>query len=83
MDEESDQKILGGLISKYFTAKAFEIDFKLVNDSGQVVGIPDGSRLETFKTWINKLPDREPPVWLGLPDNSERLLYCEQGTLRI
>jgi dynein cytoplasmic 1 heavy chain len=79
VDEESDQKILSNLITKYFTATAFEIDFKLVSESGQVVGIPDGSRLETFKSWINKLPEREPPVWLGLPDNSERLLYSEQG----
>jgi dynein heavy chain 1, cytosolic len=79
VDEEPDQQILSNLITKYFTAKAFDVDFKLTNESGQVVGIPDGSRLESFKTWINKLPEREPPVWLGLPDNSERLLYSEQG----
>jgi len=79
VDEESDQKLLSSLIAKYFTPKAFELDFKLVNEFGQVVVIPDGSRLESFKSWTNKLPEREPPVWLGLPDNSERLLYAEQG----
>ena len=82
MDEDGDQKILTDLILKYFTAKAFEVEFKLVNESGQIVGIPDGSRLETFRAWIQKLPEREPPVWLGLPDNSERILYSEQGTSR-
>ena len=81
VDEEGDQKILSNLIAKYFTPKAFEVEFKLVHESGQVLGIPDGSRLENFKAWINKLPEREPPVWLGLPDNSERMLYSEQGTV--
>ncbi len=79
VDEDGDQKILSTLILKFFTARAFEVDFKLVDESGQIVVIPDGSRLETFKAWIQKLPEREPPVWLGLPDNSERLLYSEQG----
>ena len=83
VDEDGDQKILSSLIAKYFTPKAFEVEFKLVNESGQVVGIPDGSRLESFKVWINKLPEREPPVWLGLPDNSERLLYIEQGSIPV
>jgi len=80
VDEDSDQRILSGLVAKYFTPKAFDVNFKLVNDSGHVIGIPDGSRLDNFKAWINKLPEREPPVWLGLPDNSERLLYSEQGS---
>jgi len=83
VDEDGDQKVLTNLILKYFTAKAFEVEFKLVNESGQIVGIPDGSRLETFKAWIQKLPEREPPAWLGLPDNSERMLYTEQGTNRL
>jgi len=81
VDEDGDQKILNNLVTRYFTAKAFEVDFRLVNESGQVVGIPDGSRMDKFKAWINKLPEREPPVWLGLPDNSERLLYIEQGKI--
>jgi len=83
VDEESDQNILNELITKYFTAQAFDVNFKLVDESGQVVGIPDGSRVENFKAWINKLPEREPPIWLGLPDNSERLLYTEQGPILI
>lgn len=82
VDEDGDQRVLSSIIDKYFTPRAFEVEFKLVNESGQVLGIPDGSRLETFRAWINKLPDREPPVWLGLPDNSERLLYTEQGEIQ-
>jgi dynein heavy chain 1, cytosolic len=79
VDEDSDQKVLNNLVGRFFTAKAFDIDFRLVDESEQVLGVPDGSKMENFKSWVNKLPEREPPVWLGLPDNSERLLYIEQG----
>ena len=29
--------------------------------------------------WVNRLPEREPPTYLGLPANAEKLLLVGQG----
>jgi dynein heavy chain 1 len=46
---------------------------------GKAVVIPDGTRVEQFLEWVNKLPEREPPTWLGLPANAEHVLLTIKG----
>ncbi|CAG8466762.1 5969_t:CDS:10, partial [Racocetra fulgida] len=41
--------------------------------------IPDGTKMEDFVNWIDNLPEREPPIWLGLPSNAERVLATSKG----
>jgi dynein heavy chain 1 len=36
-----------------------------------------------FMAWVAKLPEREPPTYLGLPANAEKLLLVEQGQVVI
>jgi len=33
--------------------------------------------------WVNALPEREPPTYLGLPANAEKLLLVDHGKVMI
>lgn len=59
---------------------AFEHDHRLVKgtEGGELV-VPDDGSIEAFLAWINKLPEREPPTYLGLPANAEKLLLAAQS----
>jgi len=35
--------------------------------------------MKEFMDWIHALPEREPPTYLGLPANAEKLLLVGQG----
>ena len=60
---------------------AYELDHRLVqpreNDDG--LKLPSGTTLPDFMDWVAKLPEREPPTYLGLPPNAEKLLLVERG----
>lgn len=35
--------------------------------------------MQDFVEWVDKLPEREPPTYLGLPANAEKLLLVGHG----
>ena len=35
--------------------------------------------MQDFSAWVSKLPEREPPTYLGLPSDAEKLLLVGQG----
>ena len=41
--------------------------------------VPSGTSLAEFMGWIQRLPEREPPTYLGLPANAEKLLLVDLG----
>ena len=61
---EPDHDIVAGLHSE-------KIQNKLI--------LPDGTGWDEFKEWVRKLPEREPPTYLGLPGNAEKLLLVGQA----
>ncbi|KAF9498186.1 dynein heavy chain protein 1 [Pleurotus eryngii] len=81
VDSEFDQRILDAFVDGLFTASAYDVDFALVPSLGrdEVLGIPDGTKMEHFLTWVHGLPDREPPSWLSLPPTAERVIAIAQG----
>ncbi|KAI8328287.1 dynein heavy chain [Blakeslea trispora] len=82
IDNEYDQRLLDSFVNTLFTPECYDIDFKLVHggeEDGQSVVVPDGTKMDQFLDWVNKLPDREPPTWLGLPSNAERVLLILRG----
>ncbi|CAM0135389.1 unnamed protein product [Umbelopsis sp. WA50703] len=81
VDNDSDQDILNSFVDTLFTPHSYDIDFTLVPETseGKAVLIPDGTRIEQFLDWVNKLPEREPPTWLGLPANAEHVLLTIKG----
>lgn len=87
IDDEGDFMRLTQLVNSFMTPYAYEIGHKLVegipgNGSSDVDGglvVPSGTTLKDFTDWIQKLPEREPPTYLGLPANAEKLLLVGQG----
>jgi dynein heavy chain 1 len=87
IDDEGDFARLTQLVNSFLTPSAYDIGHKLVegiagsgldDDDGSLV-VPSGTTLKDFTDWIQKLPEREPPTYLGLPANAEKLLLVGQG----
>jgi dynein heavy chain 1 len=48
-------------------------------DAAAELVVPAGTSLQEFMGWIQRLPEREPPTYLGLPANAEKLLLVGLG----
>lgn len=79
IDDEHDFKLLGSLVSQLLTPEAYEVDHKLVDGPDGGLLVPSGTSFQDFMDWIQKLPEREPPTYLGLPANAEKLLLVGLG----
>ncbi len=44
-----------------------------------VTNAPSTTNIRDFVNWVNNLPEREPPTYLGLPANAEKLLLVGHG----
>jgi len=84
VDSDFDQKILDSFVDSLFTPKSYNVDFDLVSSpSGSLTLLaPEGTKIEHFLTWVQSLPEREPPTWLSLPPTAERVIAVAQGRLR-
>ncbi|KAG9237794.1 cytoplasmic dynein-like protein 1 heavy chain 1 [Amylocarpus encephaloides] len=88
IDDDGDFARLTQLVNSFLTPAAYDIGHKLVegiassglNDAhdGSLV-VPSGTSVQEFTHWIQNLPEREPPTYLGLPANAEKLLLVGQG----
>jgi len=85
IDDEGDYKLLSNLVTSFLTPDAYETGHRLVDDAETATSlvVPDGTSLNEYMEWIHKLPEREPPTYLGLPANAEKLLLVGLGTSMI
>ncbi|KAK3716178.1 dynein heavy chain [Vermiconidia calcicola] len=78
IDDAADYEQLKDLVNKTLTADAFEEGFNLIGevaeDSAIGMPLPSGTAKKDFLQWVKELPEREPPTYLGLPANAEKLL---------
>jgi dynein heavy chain 1 len=85
VDNESDFEQLKEIVKEVVDPAAYELNHQLVqpreNDDG--LRVPSGTTMPDFMAWVAKLPEREPPTYLGLPANAEKLLLVEQGQVVI
>lgn len=81
IDDESDFRALATLVESFLTPTAFEDHFQIVKDTEQSKGLelPSTTGWKDFMDWVNALPEREPPTYLGLPANAEKLLLVGQA----
>lgn len=84
IDDEGDFNQLTTLVNQFLTPSAYDIGHQLVEGSekdGQESSlvVPPGTSLQDFLAWVQKLPEREPPTYLGLPANAEKLLLVGLG----
>ncbi|KAL8738025.1 MAG: hypothetical protein Q9181_001132 [Wetmoreana brouardii] len=90
VDDEEDFSQLAKIVDQCMTPAAFEDGYRLVKgvegkeakmysegDGGLTV--PEGTTMADFMEWVNHLPEREPPTYLGLPANAEKLLLVGHG----
>lgn len=82
IDDESDWRVLASLVEQCMTPTAFEDHFKIVKDTEYSEGLelPSATGWKDFMGWVNDLPEREPPTYLGLPANAEKLLLVGQAS---
>lgn len=78
IDDEGDFKLLGSLVDSILSPAAYDVDHKLV-DGPDTLLVPSGTSMQDFNAWVHKLPEREPPTYLGLPANAEKLLLVGLG----
>jgi dynein heavy chain 1, cytosolic len=85
VDNEGDFEQLKEIVKEVVDPAAYELNHQLVqpreNDDG--LRVPSGTTMPDFMAWVAKLPEREPPTYLGLPANAEKLLLVEQGQVVI
>ncbi len=90
IDSESDFKELSELVNSVMIPEAFEDDHKLVKGASRdeaklymegdgSMTVPEGNEMKDFMDWVGRLPEREPPTYLGLPANAEKLLLVGHG----
>ncbi len=81
IDHEGDFELLRQLVSKVLDAAAFEDEHRLAEGGEGDEGLtgPNGRTMQEFSNWVAKLPEREPPTYLGLPPDAEKLLLVGQG----
>lgn len=84
IDNSADQRVLDSFVEKIFTPRAFDMGYSLVNTassdqfSSSLIA-PEGSQMKSFHEWVQALPEQQPPEWLGLPPNAERVIATVQG----
>jgi dynein heavy chain 1 len=86
IDNDFDQRLLTSFLNKLFTPRSFDPEFALVagvertEDGKSSITIPEGIlRRDQFLNWVESLPDRQTPSWLGLPNNAEKVLLTNHG----
>ena len=51
-----------------------------MDETGAPLLMPEGTRREQFVAWANDaIPTLQVPLWLGLPNNAEKLLLTNRG----
>ena len=88
IDNAGDFQILNKLVTNFMTPAAFEDECDIVDGiqssetesqhRGHLI-LPGGTGWREFMEWVNALPEREPPTYLGLPANAEKLLLVGQA----
>lgn len=81
IDDAGDFQILSELVNGLLTPAAYEDEHRLVRgvEEDDHLIVPTGTNMRDFVEWVNQLPEREPPTYLGLPSNAEKLLLVNQG----
>ena len=73
--ETSDQNVLDELVDSVFVPQAYDVGFQLVSSErcggSQPVLVPEECSREQILIWIQNLPSRTPPAWIGLNDSAE------------
>jgi dynein heavy chain 1 len=82
IDNDQDFALLTGMVKNVFDPAAYDNGHMLVSgtDGGaDELQVPAGTTIKDFQKWVDRLPEREPPTYLGLPADAEKVLLVKQG----
>ncbi|KAB8342928.1 hypothetical protein FH972_022525 [Carpinus fangiana] len=89
IDSEKDYRWLTQLVDSLMVPETFDEGFDVrkavaMEDTAPVEGasgfmLPASASWQQAEQWVSALPEREPPSYLGLPENAEKLLLVEHG----
>ena len=88
VDDEEDFQTLRRLVYQIITPAAFETGHYIVQNTTSEPICDESNRglLFTAETswraltgWVDELPEREPPTYLGLPPDAEKILLVERA----
>lgn len=86
IDDEADFNTLNSLVHNFLSPQAFEDECDIIaniqpgGDAGKdKLLLPSGIGWKDFMEWVDNLPEREPPTYLGLPANAEKLLLVNRA----
>ncbi|KAJ1022342.1 hypothetical protein NDA13_005252 [Ustilago tritici] len=80
IDNAPDQTLLDSFVDELFCAAAYDVNFQLVKHEKDPLVAPEGTKMETFISWVQALPEQQPPQWLALPPSAEKVIAAAQGT---
>ena len=87
VDNAFDHALLQNLVDQLFVAESFDANFALAMSPGAggeskvpLVTMPEGNTKAEFMRWVQELPEANPPSWLGLAPNAERIMLRNGGT---
>uniref|UniRef100_A0A7S4VS10 Dynein heavy chain n=1 Tax=Alexandrium monilatum TaxID=311494 RepID=A0A7S4VS10_9DINO len=81
VDNEFDHVILKAFIKHLFREESFNSDFFLNTALSEEHRLrsPDGRKRGDFLTWIESLPAKGSPTWIGLPEHAEQMLRINRA----
>ncbi|KAI4119433.1 MAG: hypothetical protein LQ345_000679 [Seirophora villosa] len=90
IDDDGDFQQLAAIVNQCMTPAAYEDGHQLVEgvqgeeaeaytQGNGGLTTPEGTTMADFMRWVNGLPEREPPTYLGLPANAEKVLLVGHG----
>ncbi len=80
VDNPFDRAVLEGMVARLFQPGAFDAEFSLTEEGGHLA-LPEGAGADraAYLAWAERLPNSNPPTWLGLAPTVEALLRGEAG----
>jgi len=81
IDNEFDHAILRAFVHHLFREESFNADFKLNMTLAKEHDLvaPDARKREQFLQWIEDLPAKGDPTWIGLPVHAEQMLRINRA----
>lgn len=81
IDNEFDDVLLDTFCSTTLSESLFQDACYLVNDDEAMKVGNVGRTIEEINAWIRKLPDEQPPQWLGLPASATSMVLSHRAQL--
>ena len=79
VDNEFDQRLLDSFVRRLFCVESFGSSFELAEG----VKGPEGTKKKQFVQWVDALPNKNSPTWLGLPGTAEDMLLASVGVVTL